>query len=472
MNDGNHSANRSLSFSQTEQIDQICGAFEAAWKKAAREDLDQPKLEEYLEQAPFPECSRLVRELFLIEFECLSDAGRTPSREEYRQRFPGYVTLLEAIWSGDSNRSTDQKRRSQHPEETAEDKAPSDINPFGTTLSVANRQLEDTATFCGVSEPSTAPDGLPSFSDYELLEEIGKGGMGVVYRARQKSADRIVALKVVRPERLDGFREQKRRDVIQRFRTEARAAARLDHENIVTVYDVGEDSDRHYYSMRFVNGKSLGDLIADEPLDARRAARYIELVARAVHEAHQVGILHRDLKPQNIIVDAKTDRPLVADFGLAKLSQEGRDLTIAGEVFGSPPFMSPEQALDSANVAAASDVYSLGATLYALLTGRPPFQGGSIPQILRRVIEDQPDRPRKLNNTVDRDLETICLKAMAKEPANRYASAEALANDLERYQSERSIRASRSSLGALRRIQWDGDGAIHHVVRVDRRIRQ
>src|SRR5262249_18123347 len=217
----------------------------------------------------------------------------------------------------------------------------------------------------------------------------------------------------------------------ERFTTEAQAAAHLEHENIVRVYEVGEVHGRPFYSMQYVVGRSLHDLIQAGPLEGRRAAAYLEKVARAVHEAHRHGILHRDLKPHNILVETNGDRPLVADFGLAKLMQGGREVTGTGDVMGTPPYMSPEQAQGSANVRVVSDVYSLGATLYALLTGRPPFQGDDAIQTLRKVIDEEPLPPRKVRSTIPRDLETICIKCLEKEPRKRYSSSDGLADRLQ-----------------------------------------
>ncbi|OHB85407.1 MAG: hypothetical protein A2V98_12700, partial [Planctomycetes bacterium RBG_16_64_12] len=294
---------------------------------------------------------------------------------------------------------------------------------------------------------------LGSFGNYELLGEIGRGGMGVVYRARQRSADRIVALKVIRRDRLEALPRDTQTSAIDRFWHEAQAAARLEHENIVTVYEVGEVEGQPFFSMRYVEGRSLSEILQQGPIENRRAAGYLEPVARAVQEAHSRGILHRDLKPQNILVDSKTGRALVADFGLAKLTEGGGELTRAGEVFGTPSYMSPEQAKDSAHVTAATDVYALGATLYHLLTARPPFQAATPVETLRQVIDQEPPPARQLNPSIDRDLETICSKCLEKEPSRRYVSAERLADDLARYQRGEPIQAR--PIGPIERsVRW------------------
>jgi WD40 repeat protein len=284
--------------------------------------------------------------------------------------------------------------------------------------------------------------------DYDLLQELGRGSMGVVYKARQRSANRIVALKVIRADRLEDVAPEQHKEWLERFRTEAQAAARIEHEHVVTVHEVGEwrAGDVHppvlFYSMRYVEGQSLADMLRDGPLPGRRAATYLEAVARAVHHAHTCGILHRDLKPRNLLVD-KSERPYVADFGLAKcLAITGEaGLTHTGVLLGTPSYVSPEQAQDAAHATAQSDVYSLGATLYAVLTGRPPFQGATVAETLHQVLHQEPVAPRHLNPVIDRDLETITLKCLYKEPGRRYGSAAALAEDLRRYLDGRPIQA-------------------------------
>src|SRR5262249_23812962 len=260
----------------------------------------------------------------------------------------------------------------------------------------------------------------PALPDFENLERLPAGGMGVVYKAKQRSANRIVVVKIIRPDRLDSLSDDQRRKVIERFITEAQAAAQLEHDNIVKVYHVGEWQDLPFYAMRFVEGASLATLIEQGPLEPRRAAAYIEQAADGLHEAHRHGILHRDIKPHNILVDAETDRALVTDFGLAKLIQTDRGATRPGDILGTPSYMSPEQAQNPERVTVASDVYSLGATLYALLTGDPPFRGGTPLETLRQVVECPPAPPRKLRPAVHKDLETICLRCLEKDPNKPY----------------------------------------------------
>jgi serine/threonine-protein kinase len=265
-------------------------------------------------------------------------------------------------------------------------------------------------------------DDLPRpFGEFTLLEEVGRGGMGVVYRAWQPSLRRTVALKVIQ------------RGERARFQFEAEAAAKLDHPNIVPVYGVGEHDGQPYLCMRYVEGTTLARLAADSPLPPREAARYVAEVARAVHYAHENGILHRDLKPANVLIDRR-GQPYVSDFGLAKLVAGGPQLTASNTVLGTPSYMPPEQASGRrGQLGPVSDVYSLGAILYELLTGRPPFRAATAVDTVLLVLDQEPVPPRRLNPKVDRALELICLKCLQKHADLRYPSAAALADDLDRF---------------------------------------
>lgn len=291
------------------------------------------------------------------------------------------------------------------------------------------------------AEPATEVPGAETggsrvFGSYELLEEIGRGGSGVVYRARQPSLGREVALKFL----LDGAFAGD--EAIARFQAEASAAAALRHPHIVTVYEVGEIAGRHFFSMEFVRGQTLAEVVRDGPLPAARAASYVRRVAEAVAFAHSRGVLHRDLKPSNILLDEQ-DEPRVSDFGLAKRTQESVERTVHGQVLGTPAYMSPEQAEGGRQgpVDERSDLYSLGAILYHLLSGRPPFTGETTTAILRQVAEADPVAPRWLNPSVPRDLETLCLQCLAKDPTRRYPTAAALAEDLGRFLRGESVSA-------------------------------
>src|SRR5437762_6288925 len=281
------------------------------------------------------------------------------------------------------------------------------------------------------------------FGDYEVLGEIGHGGQGVVYRARQKSLHRLVALKVI------GLSHWATEVHVKRFRLEAEAVASLNHRCIVPIYEVGERDGACYFSMGLVEGGQLDAVAKREPLPIRHAAELIAKLARTVSYAHEHGILHRDIKPGNILLDAKGE-PHLTDFGLARLVQTESNVTRTQEVLGTPSYMAPEQAVgNNAVVGSVTDVYGLGAVLYQLLTGQPPFAGGTTYETIKLLLDTEPRQPRLLNPKIDRDLSTICLKCLEKDPQRRYASSLALAEDLERWLKHEPIRARRT--GAVTR---------------------
>ncbi len=311
------------------------------------------------------------------------------------------------------------------------------INPLPRTekLSSADPRLTVLDQRPPVTTVAPAAVGR-TFGDYEIAAELGRGGMGVVYRVRQKSLNRVVALKMLLPGSLATAAD------LKRFKTEAEATANLRHPNIVTVHEVGECEGCHYYSMDFIDGTSLSGRLSSGPLSGRVAARYVEAIARAIQHAHQHGILHRDLKPGNILID-RADEPHVTDFGLAKRLDGDSRQTRTGAVLGTPGYMAPEQAAGrTRDLGPATDVYGLGAILYECLTGRPPFQAETPVATIQQVLERDPAPPSLLNPNVEKDLETICLKCLEKDPANRYASAAAVAEDLRHYLTGESISAS------------------------------
>jgi TolB-like protein/predicted Ser/Thr protein kinase/cytochrome c-type biogenesis protein CcmH/NrfG len=306
----------------------------------------------------------------------------------------------------------------------------------GTEADVTNR-----------SAAAHAPHKVTDFGDYELLEKLGSGGQGLVYRARQKSLNRTVALKVI------GLGQLATTEHLKRFRLEAEAAAKLDHPCIVPIYEVGEREGSCFFSMKFIDGGQLDEVARRKPMSPRNAAELIAKLARAVQCAHEHGILHRDIKPGNILIDTHGE-PHLTDFGLARLVEEESTLTRTMDVLGTPSYMAPEQAVGNhAAVSKATDVYGLGAVFYQLLTGHPPFAGGTTYETIRLLLDTEPRQPRVLNPKVDRDLATICLKCLEKDPKRRYPAAAGLVEDLERWLRHEPIRARHTGIFARGR-KW------------------
>ena len=331
----------------------------------------------------------------IAEYLQAIEAGQVPNRQELLDRHPELAEPLRAFFA-DFDR---------------------------VDLEAAQLRLGDV-----VMSPSAAPgpSALPTiryFGDYELLEEIARGGMGVVYKARQASLNRIVALKMILKGMLATPID------VARFRAEAESAAALDHPHIVPIHEVGEHEGQQYFAMRYVEGTTL----ARAPRQSARSevGRLLD-VARAVHFAHQRGILHRDLKPSNVLIDP-AGAAFVTDFGLAKRTGADSSLTETGQPLGTPRYMAPEQAAGRKDLTVGVDVYSLGVILYERLTGRPPFLGDNVMEVLRQVREIDPPRPSSILPEVNRDLETICLKCLEKDPGRRYASAEFMAEDLDHW---------------------------------------
>jgi WD40 repeat protein/tRNA A-37 threonylcarbamoyl transferase component Bud32 len=368
--------------------------------------------------SPDPSSDARIEEIIAAYLQA-ADAGQAPDRQRLLDDNPDLAESLRAFFA-------DHDRVKQ-----AAASLPPTVGP----------------TLAPNEASAVAPLGtVRYFGDYELLQEIARGGMGVVYKARQVSLNRMVALKMILAGQLASPQD------VQRFHSEAEAAANLDHPNIVPIYEVGEHQGQQYFSMKLIEGPSLA---AAPRAAVRGLVEIIVKVARAVHYAHQRGILHRDLKPSNILLQGKSEirnlktkkdlahsdcrlriadfEPFVTDFGLAKRVEGGSDLTQSGALVGTPSYMAPEQARAEKALSVRVDVYSLGAVLYELLTGRPPFRAQTPLDTVLEVLEREPERPRALVLSLDRDLETICLKCLEKDPARRYSSAEALADELDRW---------------------------------------
>lgn len=364
-----------------------------------------------------------------------------------------------------SREESESSPRNAFAMELAETKTISSVGgatePLNEVHSHTCRENEETRTVLGPSQVTQSridadsvdrhDPGSPSepaiFGEYELLREIARGGMGVVYLARHRRLGRVVALKRI----IGGALADA--SALRRFEIEAEAAARLDHPNIVPIFDVGQVSGQPYFTMAFVDGGSLASRLSDGPLPTMEAAKMITSLADAVHYAHRQGVVHRDLKPGNVLLDADGE-PRITDFGLAKRVDDIAGQTASGELLGTPSYMPPEQASGkNRNIGPPADVYALGAVLYALMTGKPPFVGDSVMGVLIQVLESEPIPPRSVNASIDRDLETICLKALQKDPLKRYETAKALADDVRRFMAGEPIRA-RPVSGVERAVRW------------------
>ena len=310
---------------------------------------------------------------------------------------------------------------------------------FADTNFCAACLLETGLDSLGESGDSKPRPTRSNFGDYELLEEIGRGGQGIVYRARQKSLNRVVALKVIA---LGSWATEAHS---RRFRLEAEAIASLDQPGIVPIYEVGEHDGHCYFTMKFIEGERLDRIVQKSPRSIRDAAQTVAELARTVHYAHERGVLHRDIKPGNVLINANGKAHLT-DFGLAKLVETESTITNTDDLLGTPSYMAPEQITGAKELTSATDVYGLGTVLFEMFTGRAPFLANAKYEVIRQVLETEPARPRTLNREVDVDLETICLKCLEKEPARRYPSGLALAEDLERWLQNEPVQARRSGI--------------------------
>jgi len=383
-----------------EVIDRLCDEFEAALQQD-----DQPVVEDFLLRVPREHQTALRRELIGLEQDHRLAQGQSSKPIVHKSRIDKET---DAIRGGFASEKLTSKE-----------------------LVVLHEMVARQSS----TEPVAPLTNGEAFGDYEIVDVLGRGGMGVVYRAYHRKTSRSVALKMI----LRGVSESE--EAIARFRNEAKSAAQLNHPNIVPVYDVGEFNGQHYFSMALVDGESLSERLASRPLAGREAAVLLKTIADAIETAHQAGIIHRDLKPSNILIDGD-GLPKVTDFGLARRTESSSGLTVTGQLMGTPSYMSPEQACgDSACVDARSDIYALGAILYTTLTGRPPFQAASVVETVRQVLDEDPVEPRVLNSDIERDLETICLKCLSKDPLQRYATAQDLSDELSRFLDGHAIHA-------------------------------
>jgi tRNA A-37 threonylcarbamoyl transferase component Bud32 len=409
---------------QAGRLNPVCDRFEQEWRAGGR-----PRLEDWLALVEDGDRAALLRELLALDLHYRGLRGERPQVEEYRLRLPSYPGVVDAALAA---------LRMATPQ------APPAPSVVGVQPTVPSRAASPAGQVL-----SSACLNVPG---YEILDELGRGGMGVVYKARHLQLNRIVALKMV----LGGGHAS--REERERFLVEAKAVAALHHANIVQVHDFGQHDGMPYMALEFINGGSVNSRLRDNPLQPHEAASLVEQLAHGLAAAHAKDIVHRDLKPHNVLLAVPdgcdpsqaplTDcTPKVTDFGLAKrVAAEPADaaegLTVTGAIMGTPSYMAPEQAEGKSNlIGPLADVYALGAILYECLTGRPPFRGPTALETIRQAVNEEPVRVRQLQPHCPRDLETICHMCLRKEPARRYGSANALAEDLRRYRAGEPILA-------------------------------
>lgn len=429
--------------------------FRVAWRSAGSGD-SRPSIQEYLNTIPESERSTALEILLSVELECRQEIGEQPTPQDYYSLFPDEANLIRSVFVGmqllDARPTTPKPSGAPTPEAMqpgAPDSHPTlDYDSSGGVESPAaetpskapetgKRKTGRTGTpEEGQGDPPAEPGDLPAVSGYEILEMLGKGGMGVVYKARHVHLQRLVALKMILP----GQHLSQDSTYRERFRNEARSVAQFQHPHLVQIYEVGEHDGLPYFSLELLEGGSLNQKTAGTPQSAAEAATLVETLARAVNYAHQKGVVHRDLKPSNILL--MTDgTPKVADFGLAKQMDQDSGHTEEGGILGTPSYMAPEQAWGLSSAAGpAADIYALGAILYEMLTGRPPFKAATKWETVQLVRNQEPVPPRRLVPQVPRDLELICLKCLQKEPLQRFPRALDLAEELRRFLDGRPIR--------------------------------
>jgi tetratricopeptide (TPR) repeat protein/tRNA A-37 threonylcarbamoyl transferase component Bud32 len=425
------------------QVEQIVQSFEQAWEQG-----ESPSIDDYL-YATGTDVRSLLIELVHVDLECRLKGGEAARVENYLKRYPDLAQDVDVVLQLIEAEFTLRRRQEpglslqefsdrfpEHGEhlsklETGEAGSPTTVPPDACSDGADPHRTQDYVP----SKKADAHGHGAHVPGYEILGTLGRGGMGVVYKARQIKLNRTVALKMI----LGGAHAG--HDMLERFRREAEAVARMQHPNIVQIYEVGEAEGRPFFSLEFVDGGSLDKQIASTPLTAQKAAALVETLARAMQVAHERGIVHRDLKPANVLLTAD-GTPKITDFGLAKQLEEESGQTRSGAVMGTPSFMAPEQASGANDtVGPLADVYALGAVLYDLLTGRPPFKGATVLDTLDQVRNQEPVPPSRLQPKVPRDLETICLKCLHKDAARRYATASELAEDLRRFLAGEPIKA-------------------------------
>jgi eukaryotic-like serine/threonine-protein kinase len=415
MSDSSASADPLPSLKQ--QIDPICERFAAALKVEPSQ-----KIEDFLESLAGDNSQQLLKALIFVDMHHRRSRGDDVTPGEYQQRFGSDFAAIEA---------------SLFPEvQSTEAPQPAAVKKYdripGDDLAARGNRPDQRSSQDHMDESSA---DSRYFGGYELLNEIGRGGMGVIYKARQTKLDRIVALKMILAGQLASPED------VQRFYMEAEAAASLEHPGIVPVYEIGEHAGQHFFSMGFIEGESLSDQVKAGPLPPLQAAQVTQTVAEAIAYAHKHNIIHRDLKPANILITIE-GQPRVTDFGLARKIETDHRLTASGQILGTPAYMPPEQAAGkTGQVGPLSDVYSLGAILYHLLTGRPPFQAATVLDTLIQVLDANVVPPQLLNPAVTGELNAICMKCLEKSPASRYDSADALHADLTAYLFGESVSA-------------------------------